>query len=100
MSLSRIALPAATLGLALLLGACSSTPPSAAEQARIDQRCQTEKCYCNDDSVSQMSQEHVKPVQRQADGRAFCPAGQRLVISGSQAQNGDGSNFLVRGTTR
>jgi uncharacterized membrane protein len=98
--MTRIALPAAALGLALLLGACSTTPPTAAQQTAIDQRCQSEKCYCNDDSVSQMSQEHVKPVQRQANGTAFCPAGQRLVVSGNQGAAGDGSNFLVRGTTR
>lgn len=98
--MNRIALPASLLGLALILGACSSTPPTAAQQAQIDQRCQSVKCYCNDDSVSQSSPEHVKPVQRQSNGTAYCPAGQRLVISGNQAGADDGSGFLVRGTTR
>lgn len=98
--MTRIALPVALLGLSLALGACSSTPPTAAEQARIDQRCQSEKCYCNDDSVSQSSREHVKPVQRRADGTAYCPTGQRLVVSGNQAGADDGSGFLMRGMTR
>ncbi len=98
--MSRIALPAALLGLTLALGACSSTPPTAAQQAQIDQQCQSVKCYCNDDSVSQSSREHVKPVQRQPNGTAYCPAGQRLVISGNQGGADDGSGFLIRGTTR
>jgi hypothetical protein len=98
--MKRIALPAALLGLGLALGACSSTPPTAAQQAQIDQQCQSEKCYCNDDTVSQSSREHVKPVLRQANGTAYCPAGQRLVVSGNQAGADDGSGFLVRGTTR
>ncbi|MBN9528778.1 MAG: hypothetical protein J0H82_21390 [Alphaproteobacteria bacterium] len=97
---NRIALPATLLALSLALGACSSTPPTAAQQAQIDQQCQSVKCYCNDDSVSQSSREHVKPVQRQANGTAYCPAGQRLVISGNQGGADDGSGFLIRGTTR
>lgn len=100
MSPTRIALPALAIGLALALGACSSTPPTAAQQAQIDQQCQSMKCYCNDDTVSQSSREHVKPVLRQANGSAYCPAGQRLVLSGNQGGADDGSGFLQRGTTR
>ncbi len=98
--MNRIALPSILLGLGLALAACSATAPSPEQQAQIDQQCQTMKCYCNDDTVSQSSREHVKPTQRQANGTTYCPTGQRLVLSGNQAGADDGSGFLVRGTTR
>ncbi len=97
--MNRIALPAVFLSLGLALAACSATAPTPEQQTQIDQKCQTMKCYCNDDTVSQSSGAHIQPVLRQANGMNYCPAGQRLVISGNQG-GADGTGLLQRQMTR
>ncbi len=88
MRVSRLAILVAA---ASVLAACASTPPTPAAQAAIDKSCQTEHCYCNDDTMSQMNPDRIKAVQSKPDGTRFCPTGQRLVTSNVQ----DGNLFLV-----
>lgn len=67
--------------LGLALSACGSgNPPSPEQQARINQRCQNEPCYCVILGESPLNASRIRQPTVNAQGLKQCAANERFVL--------------------